>query len=160
MPGQAIVTIKDRQWNVAVASTLDELINGLSGVAGMPAYSGMLFDLGADYQFLQVDMSRMLFPLDIIFINSQQGVAGVLHNVAPGEEASFEAVSTPAARYFLEVNAGEAGKIELGDDVVIEGDVQPGLVTPAFWVAIGTAIAGALAGAIASKAISKGGKGK
>ena len=158
MPGQAIVTIGNNQWTVSIASTFDELVNGLSGVASIPASSGMLFDLGADYQFIPIDMSRMLFPLDIIFIGSQQGVIGLLRDAAPGEEAYFEAVSAPA-KYFLEVNAAEAEGIEIGDSVVIEGSVQNGSVYPAFWTAIATAVAAGLAGAIASKAILKGGRG-
>jgi len=125
MPGQAVVSIKDKQWSVSVASTYAELVIGLGGVESIPAGTGMLFDLGSDHSFIQIDMTRILFPLDIIFINSTRGVVGVLRNVQPGEtDVRFEAITTPGARCFLEVNAGEAEGIEYGDDVVIQGLAQ------------------------------------
>jgi len=157
MPGQAIVTIRDKEWNVAIASTLSELASGLSGLASIPNGNGMLFDLGADYQFIPIDMSRMLFPLDIIFISSQEGVVSIFKEVDPGENISFEAMSSPV-RYFLEVNTGEAEGIEIGDSVSIQGDIQSGDIYPAFWTAIAAAVAAGLAGALASNVVLKGNK--
>jgi uncharacterized membrane protein (UPF0127 family) len=101
----------------------------------MPAKIGMLFDMGSDQSYIQIDMSAMLFDLDIVFINSTQGVVGVLHNIQPDEEAYLSNNALPGARYFLEVNAGEAEGIEVGDDVVIQGDLQP-----SFWQYVGAAI--------------------
>ena len=126
MPGQAVVAIRDKQWSVSVANTYTELVTGLSGLAGIPANTGMLFDLGYDRKEVAVDMSRMLFPLDIIFINSTRGVVGFLPDVEPAMEARFSNDALPGARYFLEVNDGEAKGVEIGDDVVIQGDIQTG----------------------------------
>jgi len=128
MPGQATVTIRDKAWIVAVVTTLQEVTSGLSGLPGLSAGTGMLFDLGADQDYIPIDMSLMLFNLDIVFINSQAGVSGVLHNVAPGDAAAFQASAAPGARYFLEVNAGEAADVVTGDAVVIQGAIQP-----SFW---------------------------
>lgn len=89
----------------------------------MPAGTGMLFDLGMDQRYIEIDMSRMLFALDIIFINSARGVVGVVKNAQPGLPVYLESTRLPGARFFLEVNAGEAEGIELGDDVVIQGGV-------------------------------------
>ena len=126
MPGQATVTIGDKQWSVSVANTYAELTSGLSGVESIPPQTGMLFDLGYDQSQIDINMSQMLFPLDIIFINSTQGVRGVMSDVQPGEiDVRFEATTTPGARCFLEVNAGEAQGIEVGDDVAIQGYAQP-----------------------------------
>jgi len=113
---------------VAVATTLQEVTSGLSGVPGLSAGTGMLFDLGADQDHIPIDMSQMRFNLDIVFINSQAGVCGLLHDVAPGDTAVFQASGVPGARYFLEVNAGEAADIVIGDTVVIQGNIQP-----SFW---------------------------
>jgi uncharacterized membrane protein (UPF0127 family) len=125
MPGQAIVTIKGKQWSVTVANTLTELATGLSGVGSIQPQTGMLFDMGSDQSLIQIDMSEMLFPLDIIFINSTQGVRGVMSAVQPGErDVRFEATITPGARFFLEINAGEAEGIEVGDSVDIQGYSQ------------------------------------
>lgn len=135
MPGQAIVTIDGKQWAVSVATTTAELVSGLSGVASMAPGTGMLFDMGVDQSSIPVNMSQMLFALDIIFINSSAGVVGVLRDVQPGEAAQFQADTTAGARYFLEMNAGEAEGIEVGDTVDLGGEVQP-----TFWAALITAV--------------------
>lgn len=135
MPGQAIVTIDGKQWAVSVATTTTELVSGLSGVASMAAGTGMLFDMGGDRSSIPVNMSQMLFALDIVFISSTAGVVGVLHDVQPGDEAQFQADTTAGARYFLEMNAGEAEEVEVGDTVDLGGEVQP-----AFWAALITAV--------------------
>ena len=125
MPGQAIITIRDKQWTCSVANIFAELTTGLSGVPSMPPGTGMLFDLGYDQKHIDIDMSQMLFPLDIIFINSTQGVVGVMNNIEPPLPATLDNEVLPGARFFLEVNAGEAEGIEVGDDVAIQGYAQP-----------------------------------
>ena len=70
MSGQAVVTIRDKQWNVGVANTYAEIVQGLSGISSIPENTGMLFDLGSNQGYIQINMLQMLFPLDIIFINS------------------------------------------------------------------------------------------
>ena len=142
MPGQALVTIRDKQWTCSVANTYTELVTGLSGVVSIPAGSGMLFDLGTDQSYIAIDMSRVLFALDIIFINSTQGVVGVLRNVNPGEEAYFQATTTPGARYFVEVNAGEAEGVEVGDSVTIQGVVKPAFIEIVLPILAATVIVG------------------
>lgn len=115
MPGQAIVTIGARYWTVALATTPEELTQGLGGVASIPPGTGMLFDLGSD-QIITVITVPMLFPLDIVFIHSAQGVVGVARGVPP----SFLVTSDGPARFFLEVNAGEAEGVQAGASVLIE----------------------------------------
>ncbi len=126
MVEQATVVIGDKQWAVDIATTATELATGLSGVESLAPNTGMLFDLGCDYGYLEIDMSRMLFPLDVIFIHSSQGVAGVLKDVQPKKSVFFDAGTMPGARFFLEVNAGEADGIKSEDDVVIQGDIRAG----------------------------------
>jgi uncharacterized membrane protein (UPF0127 family) len=120
------VTIKDNQWVVNIVNSYTDLITGLSGQESLTPGTGMLFDLGYDCEQIQIDMTRMLFPLDIIFINSAQVVVRVMHNVQPREKDVAFYGETSGARYFLEVNAGEAneGGIEVGDAVVIQGYAQ------------------------------------
>lgn len=114
MSGQAVVTINEDQWNVWVASTYTELTTGLSGVASLAAGTGMLFILGAKRQ-VTVDTSKMLFPLDIIFI-SDNIIIDVASNIQPGYLVTEE---TPSDM-FLEVNAGEAAGVDAGDTVSVE----------------------------------------
>ena len=109
MSGQAVVTIKDKQWQVSLATSYLELIQGLSGVAQLPSGTGMLFDLGSDTIFT-VTTEEMLFPIDIIRISSSLTVTDVACNVIPGQLVT----STTPARYFLEVNAGEASSAGTG----------------------------------------------
>ncbi|MDP3061799.1 MAG: DUF192 domain-containing protein, partial [Chloroflexota bacterium] len=115
MPGQAVVTIGARQWSVALATTLEELTQGLGGLASIAPGTGMLFDLGQD-QVAAVTTAPMLFPIDIIWIRSASGVAEVALGVQPG----FLVTPTAPVRFFLEVNAGEAEGVQAGDSALIE----------------------------------------
>jgi uncharacterized membrane protein (UPF0127 family) len=160
MPGQAVVTVKDRQWFVGVASTYAELAQGLSGISSIPSGTGVLFDMGVDQDYVQINMSRMLFALDIIFINSSAGVVGVMHEVQPNErDVIFDHNSSPGARYFLEVTAGEAEGIEVGDDVVIQGTIPStasqtivnALITAGIMVPVVAGVAGGLTAVAGSK---------
>lgn len=114
-----IIEISNNQWQVTVASTYTEITTGLSGLESLSAGQGMLFDVGFNRSKITINMSEMLFPLDIVFINSNLTVVGVLHDVQPGDEAYFLASNTLGARYFMEVNAGEAASINVGDAVTV-----------------------------------------
>ncbi len=131
MPGQTIVTIGDKQWQCTVANTPQELVTGLSGVESIPPRTGMLFDMGWGYPVIDIYTDEMLFPLDLIFINSAYGVIEVLRDVHPGDEAIFQ--GEPGATFFLEVNASEAEGIEVGDGVLFrpgeEVSVSPSWMT-------------------------------
>jgi uncharacterized membrane protein (UPF0127 family) len=121
MPGQATVTINnEEQWQVSLATTYAELTTGLSGVESIPAGTGMLFILPTKEQ-VTVDTSKMLFPLDIIFI-SESTVIDVASNIEPGYLVTEE---TPCDM-FLEVNAGEAAEVEVGDTVTTAVIQPPG----------------------------------
>jgi len=115
MPGQAIVTIKDKQWVVDVATTYLELAQGLGGLPEMTPMTGMLFDLGFE-QTIEVTTVPMLFPLDIAFLTEDLSVTEVYRSVEPG----FLVTSQAPARYFLEVNAAEMEGIKPGDIAVAE----------------------------------------
>ncbi len=120
MPGEAVVTINENQWNVSLATTYIELVGGLSGVPSIPAGTGMLFVLGEKRE-VTVDTSQMMFPIDIIFI-SESLVVDVASNIQPGYLVTEE---TPCDM-FLEVNAGEATGVEAGDTVTTVTIQQPG----------------------------------
>jgi uncharacterized membrane protein (UPF0127 family) len=115
MSGQAVVIIRDKQWQVSLATSYLELAQGLGGLAQLPPGTGMLFDLGYDNMFT-VTTEEMLFPIDIIRVSSSLTVTDVAHNVLPGQLVT----STTPARYFLEVNAGEASDINPSDQVAIQ----------------------------------------
>ena len=64
MAGQATVKIGDREWSTDVATQPWELSQGLGGLSGILAGTGMLFDLGWE-QIIEVTTVPMLFSLDI-----------------------------------------------------------------------------------------------
>jgi len=115
MAGQALVTIKDKHWQVSLATNYLELVQGLSNTPQIPSGTGLLFDLGYDTIFT-VTTEQMLFPLDIVRVSSAMAVTDVAHNVQPGQLATSEI----PARYFLEVNAGEASSINPSDQATVQ----------------------------------------
>ncbi len=118
MPRQAVVTIGDKQWRVNLTTTYQELVTGLGGLPSIPAATGMLFDMGAEGRITVTTVTTvpMLFPLDFVFINSYFVVTEVAAGVAP---AHLVTADIPA-RYFLEVNAGEAADVKVGDQVSVQ----------------------------------------
>jgi len=111
------IAIKNKQWNVSIATNPSEQTQGLGGLSSMPAQSGMLFDLGMP-QTIQVTTVPMLFPLDIAFFSETLQITEIYRDIQPG----YLVTSTLPARYFLEVNAGELEGIDVGD--IAEVNVQ------------------------------------
>ena len=115
MPGQATVTMRDKQWQVGIASTPWELVQGLGGLSEMAQGTGMLFDMGFE-QTVTVTTEPMLFPLDIAFFSESLVITEVYRNVQPG----YLVTSTSPARYFLEVNAGEMDGVDIGSQASVD----------------------------------------
>ena len=115
MAGQAILTIRNKQWDVSLATAPWELAEGLGGLPELPTGTGMLFDLGWE-QIIQVTTAPMFFSLDIAFLSEEFGVTEVYLDI----ESGLLVTSTLPARYFLEVNAGELEGIGSGDSASIE----------------------------------------
>lgn len=119
MPGQATITINGQVWTVSVATTTAELLAGLSGVASIPANTGILFDLGAEQLSIVINMTEMLFSVDILFISEELVVIGKSSPVPPGYNVLFS--GDVGFRFFMEVNAGEMANVEIGDSVGLAG---------------------------------------
>ncbi len=118
--GIATVTVHEIPFNVAVANSFAELTSGLSGVTSLAEGSGVLFDLGGVQGSIAINMGQMLFPLDIIFISEDLLVLAVENDVQPGASGvGYDGF--PGARFFLEVNSGEAEDVEVGDIVTLSG---------------------------------------
>lgn len=115
MAGQAAVTIRGKQWSVSLAVAPWELTKGLGGLPGIPAATGMLFDMGMS-ETIQVTTVPMLFPLDIAFLSDTLVITEVYRDIQP----DYLVTSTSPARYFLEVNAGDLEGIDAGDKAVVE----------------------------------------
>lgn len=119
MSGQAVVMTDDKTWICDYASTWEELSSGLSNVESIPAYTGILFDMGSDQYEITINMEQMLFNIDILFIGSEGGVVGIVRNAVPGNDVIYDGEGV-GARYFLEVNAGELDGVLAGDIVTIQ----------------------------------------
>ncbi|MDD4985475.1 MAG: DUF192 domain-containing protein [Dehalococcoidales bacterium] len=126
------IAIKNKQWNINIATTLWELTQGLGGLSDMPVQEGMLFDLGMS-QTIQVTTVPMLFPLDIAFFSETLEITEVYRNIQPG----YLVTSISPARYFLEVNAGELEGIESGDQATVELlSIQESVIQPDWMSAV------------------------
>ena len=128
MSGQAIVSIRDKQWQAYLATTYAELTTGLGGQPSIPAGTGMIFDTGWQ-QVIQITTVPMLFPLDIAFFSEEFVVTEVYRNIEPG----YLVTSMLPARYFLEVSTGELEGIESGDVMsisVIQGAETTDWIAP------------------------------
>jgi uncharacterized membrane protein (UPF0127 family) len=119
---EAILRIGELEIPVEIADTSEERRRGLSGRPSLPESSGMLFvfEEPGIYRFW---MFNMRFPLDFIWIGSDQRVIGVTENAPPLYDASNPVwYASPApAQYVLEVNAGFVRKhnIQIGDYVTL-----------------------------------------
>jgi uncharacterized membrane protein (UPF0127 family) len=115
MPGQAIVTVENKQWSMDVATLSWELSQGLGNIAEIPPATGMIFDLGYE-QTIEVTTVPMLFSLDIAFLSEDLVITEIYRDVEPG----YLVTSQIPTRYFLEVNAGELEGVESGAAISVD----------------------------------------
>jgi len=115
MPGQILISIRDRIWQMALATDPQELTSGLGNVPAIPAGTGMFFDTCYAHN-ITVTTEPMLFALDVAFLNGDLTITEIYKNVQPG----YLITSALPARYFIEVNTGELEGIETGDRAYIE----------------------------------------
>lgn len=116
------VIINGRTWDVEIATTSSERTQGLSGRRSLDADHGMLFDMGGVVREIDINVSDMNFPLDIMFFSEDGVVQAALWSQYPQDElipCTFP--SGPGARFFLEVNEFEGADVRHGDSVVITG---------------------------------------
>jgi len=94
--------------------------SGLSNRDGLGTNDGMLFvfDYEDHWGFWMVDMR---FPLDMIWVSSQNKIVYIQKNAQPCDEGCDTYVPAAAAKYVIEVNSGFANKhnLKIGDEVVI-----------------------------------------
>lgn len=111
------VLIKEKVFFVEIAETERALEKGLSLHPSLKDDQGMLFIFPRkdDYGFWMKDM---LFPLDIIWLDSNLKVVGLEKNISP---ETYPNVFYPKAKslYVLEISAGQTDLLNLniGDTV-------------------------------------------
>lgn len=104
---------------VEVARTPGQIQRGLMYRKHLPPDRGMLFLMGEE-RIQSFWMKNTLIPLDMIFINDDMVVAGVVENAEPRTLTSRR-IEEPSS-YVLEVNAGWANKhgVKAGTEVRFE----------------------------------------
>ena len=109
------IKINNKEYKVKEATSDEEKAKGLQGVTELPEDEGMLFyfDPPEDVQFW---MKNVEIPLDIIFIDEDQGVIKVQEGI-PHDETM---ISAPDVAYVLEVNVNSG--IQVGDELDLEED--------------------------------------
>jgi uncharacterized membrane protein (UPF0127 family) len=138
MSAQALLSVGDKRWQVAVATSHEELCRGLGGLPELPSGTGMLFDLGYP-QIIRVTTEPMLFSLDIAFLSQELVVTEVYRDIEPG----YVVTSEMPARYFFEVNAGELEQLRTGDQASLEYLSPETTVASLDWGSAGALLVGA-----------------
>ena len=104
------------KFKLKVARTMTEKARGLMYVKNLPEDEGMLF-IYDEEDVHNFWMKNTFIPLDMIFINSEKEVVGIIKNTTILSEETLS-INKPS-RYIIEVNAGVAEKnnIDVGSKV-------------------------------------------
>lgn len=108
---------KRHVFAIEVATSPDQLTQGLMFRRTLAADAGMLFDFGEDKP-VTMWMRNTLIPLDMLFIAADGRVVGIKERAVPG---SLDIISAPEpVRGVLELNGGTAQRLGLatGDRVI------------------------------------------
>jgi len=115
------LAIKDREFTLELAVTQRDWVQGLSGRDTLSKDNGLLFVYG-NSGVRKFWMKGMYFPIDIICLDQYGNVVNVLRDLQPSRSPYPETYSTKVPiKYAMEVNAGEADSIEVGDRVNTPG---------------------------------------
>jgi uncharacterized membrane protein (UPF0127 family) len=92
-------------FKIEIAKTPAQLAQGLMNRKSLSQDSGMLF-IFPNEQIQTFWMKDTLIPLDMIFMNAQKKIVGIVYNATPGT-LDIRSVDKPS-QYVLEINAGQA----------------------------------------------------
>lgn len=114
------VCVKNNCFNIKLATNEEERTIGLMNRTFLNKDEGMLFIFdNEDYHSFW--MKNMLFPLDILWINSENEVIFIKENALSCDEECNLITPNGRAKYVLEINSGLVKKyeIKLSDRVVL-----------------------------------------
>lgn len=115
------VELKGQTFSIEIADNDASREHGLMDRTQMDADHGMLFVFDDDTP-RAFWMKNTRIPLDMLFFDADRHLVSVQHNVPPCAADPCPAYSSGApARYVLELNGGQAGKLGLssGDEMTI-----------------------------------------
>lgn len=117
-PLQVMTTDGSRHaFTVEMATSADQLAQGLMYRNKMAADAGMLFDFGTPRP-ISMWMKNTLIPLDMVFISADGLISGIAERTVPHSTATI--ASPGPVKAVLELNGGTASRLKLkaGDRVV------------------------------------------
>ena len=115
------VDIGSGVYNVWVADTEIERVQGLSGVEKLNPGGGLLMQFDSDGKW-GIWMKDMKIPLDIVWLDNNKKVVYIVKNASP--ETSTMVTYTPLndARYVLELEAGSVDKAGIHSGAIAKFD--------------------------------------
>lgn len=112
-----MANINNVSLNLAFATTEAEREQGLSDTSSLNSNQGMLFFFATSTvpNFWMKDMN---YPLDIIWIDNNKKIIGVVQNLSPSTYPQTFAPTSPVS-YVLEVSSGffEKNNLKIGDSI-------------------------------------------
>jgi uncharacterized membrane protein (UPF0127 family) len=100
------------EFDVYLATSPEQQRRGLMFVRKMPATTGMLF-VYEDSDYHSMWMKNTYIPLDLIFAKADGSISSVIHDAQPLSLTSRG--STEPVDYVLELNAGTARRLKIGN---------------------------------------------
>lgn len=99
--------IKNKEFNVQVARTEEEMYQGLRGVKKLAPDEGMLFIFDEVEDEVEFEMTDTLIDLDIIFIDEDKEIISIERGIAGDDE---EYLVENGVKYVLEIAPGNKFK--------------------------------------------------
>lgn len=114
------VDLQGRRYQVDVATTIEQQQKGLMHRERMASNQGMLF-IYPKASPMSFWMKNTPLSLDILFFDEQGALVAQHRNVPPcTEDPCPHYPSVKAARYVLEINAGQADAMNLSEGAVLK----------------------------------------
>ena len=109
LPGEST-----KEFNFSLCTTATELMSGLSGVASLEEFDGMVFDFGCKFRPIMTPKG-LLFPVDVAFVTDEGEIVEV-YRLDPDYGFTQGAVRRDI-QYALEVPVGffDLHGIKIGD---------------------------------------------
>jgi uncharacterized membrane protein (UPF0127 family) len=114
LPAGRKYSLGDKEFYFSVCTTAVELMSGLSGVASLESFDGVIFDFGCKFSPIMTPKG-LLFPVDVAFI-TDRGQVVELHRLDP-EYGFTQGTIRCDIQYALEVPVGffDLHGINIGD---------------------------------------------
>jgi uncharacterized membrane protein (UPF0127 family) len=110
-------------FDVELASTPEQLSQGLMFRRNLAANAGMLFDFG-QIRPVSMWMRNTLIPLDMLFIDDRGQVVAVVQRTVPMSEEPLG--PTTPVRAVLELNGGTASRLGIGPGTTVRHPIFKG----------------------------------